>query len=446
MKPFKIVLGIVGATVLLVSASAIKSKLNYDNDGREIVKLIAEYKGWGVPTTNAEYEKLYPEIGLSYEQSLKHIDASVNTYRTNQLFTPEQYLLGVTKNDSLFVEKYLRGSSKTRKDSSASGKLGLDFIWNRCLVQEFCLAALLESYRGDLDGMTADLNESIRIANYNISGPGDCFFGVFLWRSILQTFLRIIEQSPTMTPKILAMMENRNLISMINARSIVYQQFLQNIITARHLDTPLLDKARPPALLRRLIKVPTDEEILESLKEHDDDYVPVSRTGRFLLRERLESWKPVIIKTAKARYPSVQPDPGELEKASSFSHSVPSDLVKLFNQDDHLTSSKGIFQTDTDFRILLQIVTNALKAKAITGRIPDTLAQVAPSVSPSDYRYQTIRDGFAAEIIWHDAKRPSFVHYRISFPLDYSIGAKRIAAYRASIARAQKLLKSSKTP
>ncbi len=441
MKPLKIIIGIVGGAIVITGGLALKSKIAYDQDGQAITKLIAEYKALGVPTTKAAFTKLYPQITLT-AQDEKNLVGQIPRGPSQ---IAKAILLGCIPSDAPFLERVLQQTKKQRDEFISGRRVRYLLMIDDNLVLSFLLAALLESYKHNPGSMELNLKQAVSIINYSIIWPRsiDAYVGAYMSRYVLQTFLRIIEQSPTMTSKILSMMGNPNLILPINTKGVIYEQFLNDLVAARHLDSPILDKKRPPSFLRRFIKVPTDDEILNAMKDHSGDYVPESKTARFILRERLEKWNSVIKAVAKATDPEVLPSSDDLLEASTLSTSIPSDIANFFNQDETLTQGTKIFQSNTDFRVLLQIVTHALTIKSSKGVFPEKLAEVLPPADPNDYRYQTIPGGFKAEIIWHDAKRPSYVHYRISYPLESSVGVRLMAIYRNQIAKAKKELVSS---
>lgn len=61
MKPSHIAFGFAGIAIIIGGAFALKGKLNYDRDGREINRLIGEYKAMGVPTNGTEYFHKIPD-------------------------------------------------------------------------------------------------------------------------------------------------------------------------------------------------------------------------------------------------------------------------------------------------------------------------------------------------------------------------------------------------
>ena len=440
-------------SIVSVVGLSLKSKLNYDSDGKEIVKLISEFKAMGVPTTMDGYIKLYPVLSEA-EKGSTIDDRTVNTNARN-FPSSHALLVASTKADRFLLDEYLKGSVRFRQGiiqsaTSQSGNLGLQrvlvFAYGRDIVREFCLAALSGSLNMDVGTMTANLRYARYVANCVMQRPdgASAFFGVECWRIILTTALRLIELSPSMTNQILAFLETPNLVAKPDVRAIILAEFLSDINGARFLDSPLLDQPRPPAFLNKWIKSPTREEIYNAGVYPKDDNVPKSKLGRMLLRERLESWKPFIISFLRTPDIHQYPNFGEYDDAVSFSPGSPDDFQRIFEAAISSAQSSTLFLTPIDFETVFAIVKNSLKVKEKTGAYPSTLKEAFASANPHNYRYRSTSRGFVVEVIWHDLKRPNFVHYRISYPLEDSIPATMMKVFRKQVAKGTKNIVTSK--
>ena len=116
----------------------------------------------------------------------------------------------------------------------------------------------------------------------------------------------------------------------------------------------------------------------------------------------------------------------------------------LWNDTNYRAQSSTLFLTPIDFETVFAIVKNSLEVKEKTGAYPSTLKEAFASANPHNYRYRSTSRGFVVEVIWHDLKRPNFVHYRISYPLEDSIPATMMKVFRKQVAKGTKNIVTSK--
>lgn len=449
MKPFHIAGGIASAALLIVGAMAIRSKLDYDKEGREITRLIGEFKAIGVPTNGEELFHPIPDSENAWVE-IGPILMDKNGLGNGPLFRSglaSDLLAVTTKQDLPLIRKYLKFNQAKREAITAGLKAkpkiqvphnyneGLmmllpEFATMKAVGRDFCLAAYADALEGNLIGFQQNLEVANRFANHCTDRKEliGVLVGISIHREIMNTALRLAEISPDLIPQIQAYMAKPNLMHISDPKQLFQGEFVMQIASGRFLDTPLADRKPPPWPLNKIVKQSDSSEIESRGKVRSGDYMPKSHGMRTFLRKRLETWKPVLTELmAQKEVKSLPPRPLVVHALDM----IP-DLPPAYNLsfDGFATGDFDTYRNYSLDRQNIDVNLNlwrAIDIKKKTGKYPASLKQIGIPIRSitgnSDYVLRVVKAGILIESveISKDTGKPIF---RRSFPVSLTVEPK----------------------
>ena len=444
MKPFKIALGIGAGAVCLVGVLAFKSKRAYEGDERIINSLIPKYKSMGIPTNELELfvelpdrENAWIELRNVRTIGQSYFDPALIGYKKS--IHSDSLIYGATRADLPFILKYLSQSAIQRqsilriqdkyKKIQFPNRSMLDMEVERHsepYAHEFEVAAYADALSGNSRGMIQNLKAAIYFANDCLTMESPTLsYGVRTWQSVLQTSLRIVEEMPSMTPEIESFMSS-NIVADVDVGGLLKETFVGVLTNIRNIDSSYADKWIPPKFVRSVWPAPSTEELMSAYKSHYGDYTPKSPTIRFVLREMLENWKPLLTKVSGT--PKIKLLPvAEYRSAMKPSNQAKSKMNALFRSYPWDSGLEKSLRKYEQFKTMNAIVWSALKLRTKTGHYPTTLAEVSGTRDTEGFRYKANPSGFVVEIWWDDhAGHGPYLNNQISYPVGSTLSRKSV--------------------
>lgn len=446
MKPLKIAFGIGCFCIVVIGGFTLKSKLDYQDDGREIVRLVAEYKSLGIPTTvnqinisNRDQAGAWNDLKEPFNSVL--FDAYYPGPPNRSNFNSIALLYASQSTDLLLIQNYLTRSRPGRFVISDFVRRELPLVFPRHIfgtppkatnaskyyVNEFLIAAYADSLARNKTGAMKNLEAARYLANSSLQSDDHMmlFAGTESWRMILKACLRIVEASPMMARDIEAFLSYPDLVAGIDQRGLYEINFVQTLMIIRLLDSPLVDRARPPTFLRGFIKTPTKEDIFGAASDKKDDYIPQSATMRRALREKLTLWKPVLADVVNKKWVSE----GQYQTTQGDYRTIPSEFSDIINEDTRGNLGKEILSWQ-QLKTMISLTAKVLNVKIQTGSFPKSFAGIADPVKDKDFAYRLNSDGFGIDILWyHDGAKP-YVHVRLTYPAGDTIQPETMTIYK----------------
>ena len=442
MKPAHLLIGIAGSAILIVGAIAIQHKRSYDQDGREITKLIAEYKALGVPTNGSELfhpipdgENAWTEVG-----PILLTKRGIGTGMAFKSSSALELLLACGKNDLPLIKQYLAENKDKRDEIEAAlkAKPGLqvphnynegymmlvpEFAAIRPLTREYCLAA----YAAGLDGNMPEVRRNLGLANRFatlcterpeiISG----MIGANIRKIMMQTAYRIIEVDPSMTSELKTIMTAPEMSTYSDPKKTLTCEFVGQLELARYFDAPEMDRPTPPAFLKNFINTMEENDVAKLGKVREGDYIPDSSSMRKFLRNRLESWKPFMTELAKSGLPSFT----AYSHANDMTSSIPQKLVFMVQGSDNQDSLiyRGLWMAQ-QYVEMNRVIFKSLEAKAATGSYPKSLESTGIKITstvPADIFVFTANSTGISIWLKPDPKNADNSLSSLSFPTSLTI-------------------------
>ncbi len=454
MKPFTVAISIGGIALLMVGASAIKSKIAYDNDEQAITKLIAEYKALGVPTNGAGLQQpISPSLNAWTEIGPMLLSKQGNG--TGLLFKSGEaleLLLTCSKQDLPLIKKYL-AENKSQRDKieaalNAKPKLQIlhdydegfslllpEFAAIRPLIREYCLAA----YAAGIEGNMAEVKRNLDLANRFVSHCAHRteFIAIAveagLHKNLFQTGFQIIQANPSLSPQIQKLLASYDAIDQPDFKLTAESEFVAHLATARYFDSSELDHPTVPKFLEGLFKQKSPDELMKLGGAHHGDYIPTSHAMRAFLRSRLEMWLPWFQDYKRTGKPSVQ----GFERATDFMQELPSQLAFMAPSssptNDMIFQIVGLPRQHSD---LAKNIFRAMEIKEKSGKYPTTLDAIGIPIQPTVLNdHFTIESSSAGITIKgnHGITDGELEGTSLSFPVTLSISPKLLSKYRDTV-------------
>ena len=440
MKPFHYFLSIAGVTLLVGGGMALQANLKYQADGREIAKLISEYKAMGIPTNGDEFwrpihsdENAWVEIGPLLMN--KNGRGNGPLYRGGISL---DLIYAGTKKDLPTMRKYLKKNQEKRDQvldalrkkpkmqvphDYDEGYMMLlpEYATMKTLCKDFCLEAYVAGLEGDTARMITNLDAATRFAHHCFD-RGELIgsmVGLAIQRQILDTGFRLMEVQPSLRGQIIAYLSAPEFLGQKNLRKVLHGEFLSQVVTTRYLDSPLVDKRRYPSPIDKVFKNPTTEEIMKSSQVRKGDYLPESRSMRAFLRRRLEECKPFMTQLSKQGEIDALPSEADFAKFFDYSQGMPTSLSFLYpNSVDSRITYKNM-SIDLEYADVARIILKAVQTKDRTGSYPDSMNQMGMEVRSysggEGYEYFASEKGVIVNSVRLnlDSKKPAV---KLSFP------------------------------
>ncbi len=399
MKPFKIAIVILGAAVLYAGIASLSAKIKYDGDEREITKLIAEYKAMGVPTNGDELVKTIPDSENAWVE-IGPILLSKQGTGTGNLFKSAvalELMMTCNKKDLPLMRKYLAENQAKREKIEAAlnakPKMQVPHDYDegymmmlpeysaiRGLTREYCLAAYVAGLEGNLPEVTRNLDIANRFATNCLERPEyiGASIGASIRKNILQAALRIIEANPSLTDELESYVTGPAMSLVADPKRIILSEFVAQISIARYFDVPEMDRPAVPSFLKSIVQTRTDGDIEKLGRVRQGDTIPDSSTMRRFLRNRLETWQPILKDLIKSGSTS----PEGYAKVNNINSVLPKKLSFLapdqpyFNR-DQLYRGIGFAQ---EYRGMTTALFKAMTIKRQTGKYPASLREIGSPI------------------------------------------------------------------
>ncbi|MBS1701835.1 MAG: hypothetical protein JST12_09260 [Armatimonadetes bacterium] len=443
MKPVRIVLAIAVAAIIATVISSMLRNRAYNADGEAINRIIKELKSAGVPTTQKEFEQQYPQDeggdDLKVFTNFSWEDAWNKEYRN--LPNPLAMLYCGTSADLPTMRRYVAGSSKMRnlffvksknlQSSAVAARLDVGEMDSVILDFGFC--AYYSTLTGDDEETLKNLRAAIYLIHFCGSRPTfDHTVNSYRWRELFPFLLRIVEVHPSITPKVVALLHPARL----DPRGILISFFVADVSAVRSVDSPLLDAPRLPKFFNRIHYNPTAVEQSEAGGSHDDDYMPQSRLGRALLRERLERWRGLMLEMAPRSNEYVIPDLSKIRVCIAYPKWISDDMAVFLTDRSTTTVGAEGFTVHDNLEAELSILRAVLSFKYKNGYFPSTLSEATLMTVPKVFVYQITAKGFELTQLSNggSTRKPSF-HHRIGYPAADCIDPRTLAIYKRQMER-----------
>ncbi|MBS1728327.1 MAG: hypothetical protein JST51_16525 [Armatimonadetes bacterium] len=443
MKPVRIVLAIAVAAIIATVISSMLRNRAYNADGEAINRIIKELKSAGVPTTQKEFEQQYPQDeggdDLKVFTNFSWEDAWNKEYRN--LPNPLAMLYCGTSADLPTMRRYVAGSSKMRnlffvksknlQSSAVAARLDVGEMDSVILDFGFC--AYYSTLTGDDEETLKNLRAAIYLIHFCGSRPTFAHaLNSSRWQSLLPFVIRIIDVRPSLAPIVVELLHPAKL----DTRGVLISFFVSDLTAVRNIDSPLLDAPVLPKFLNRIHHNPTEDELSQAGLPRIDDYVSESRRGRSLLRERLESWRDLMLEVAPRSKEYVVPKQTDIEDSIAYSDWIPDNIVKLLDKAGSRSNSAKGFEAQIDLEAQLSILRAVLSFKYKNGRFPNSVSEATAEIFPKTLAYRKTANGFVLETIWNDRpNRKPYVHQRIGYPAADCIDPRTIANYKRQMER-----------
>lgn len=399
MKPVRFLLAIAGVAVLFGGASMLRGKILHDQNGKEITKLISEYKAMKVPTNGGEFARTIPDeenawltVGpLLMEKTDKGAKIIYKSGIAMELLYAGQ------KHDLTTLEAYLKPGEQVREAVAKAmtrkpgfmvehdydeGPLLLlpEFATFKSICRDYILAAFVEALKGDAKGAKENLAAANRFAVLCLKGDNliSNLVGQSIRRMMYISALRIQEEAePQVAAEVAQFMLSKEVIQAGDIKRVIEGEFLLTLAAARNFDMPLADKAEIFYPLNLLIKPKERDasEIEKAVVIRHGDYIPNSRNMRTYLRDRLKDWQPIF--TALGSYQSDQklPDAKLFEQALDGKFKVPPILTTFIFS----PGSESVYENLGNEREYIDVnraIWTAIQTKKKTGQYPKSLAEI----------------------------------------------------------------------
>ncbi len=399
MKLLKAALGLGGVTLLLVGAASFSNRIAYSQDGREITRLIAEYKAMGVPTNGDELVKMIPDSENAWVEIGPILENKVGDGATI-LFKSAialELMMTCNKNDLPLMRKYLTENQAKRERIEAAliakPKIQVPHDYDegyimrlyeyspiRALTREYCLAAYVAGLDGNLPEVIRNLDLANRFATNCIESPiyVGTSIGASLRKNILQAALRIIEANPALANELESYCTGPAMSPVADPKRVVLSEFVAQISIPRYFDDPEMDRPAVPSFLKSIVQTRTEGDIEKLGHARHGDFVPDSTTMRGFLRNRLETWQPILNELSKTGSTS----PEDYAKVNDMSSVLPKKLSFLapdqpFFDRDQLYHGIGLAQA---YREMTKALFNAMAIKRKTGKYPSSLQEIGSPI------------------------------------------------------------------
>jgi hypothetical protein len=399
VKSIQIVLGTVGLVIVVAAGLEIKSKVEYDRNGREITKLIAEYKAMGVPTNGDELVKTIPDKENAWVE-IGPILLSRRGEGTAILFKSsiaQELLLTCDKSDLPLIRKYLAENQSKREKIAAAlnskpslqvphdydeGYMMLlpEYSAMRAVTREYCLAAYASGIEGNIPEAIRNLDLANRLAANCIARPDyvGVSVGASIRKNIVQSGSRIIEANGASAPQIEAFLTSPPMSTVADPKLVLRSEFIAQISIGRYFDVPEMDRTPVPKFLTWAINRKEPDYYKLGQVKHGDE-MPASRTMRSLLRNRLEAWKPIMAELGTSTLPFAE----NYALASDMYSVMPKRLSFMMPDQpyfdrDQLFNGIGFAQV---YRKMTKAMFKALAIKRQSGKYPPSLKDLKASIN-----------------------------------------------------------------
>ncbi len=367
MKLLKIVCGILIGAIAFGITSELKARDQYESEAKEIPRLIAELKSLRAPLDSDELDDQYPIYGIWTEaEKSKILDLPDYNPNTSSMGTAWDIFWNASRRDLPYLRKYLTGSKELRQQVLLT-KSNLRFRdddkpLTSKLPREFLLAAMEASYSGKSSQVIANLDAIRAICNYLI-GSKSPWMASDPIEILLKGVIHLYEVNPSLEPKLVAWLNQPDFFSKPNVALQIKDQFLLDLIMRVQVDTPLLDKFRPPQFLRRWWKPPTTDQIYDDCKEVQTNYVPKSHVARHLMAATLRGW----VKAFRKLKDTSNEDYTEVirlaERAHDFDGINAQDFKGLCERVSESYYTETDFKEFSDLRLVLAAILSAHSAR-----------------------------------------------------------------------------------
>ena len=451
MKPFQIVIGIVGSAVMIIAGIGVRSKMAYDNDSRDISKLIAEYRAVGIPTNGDEIFHRIPDCENAWVEigPMLVIPGAPTPFKSEEAV---ELMMTCGKKDLPLIKRYLAENESKRNAIEAAlkakPKLQVPHDYDegymmmlqemtpiRSVVREYCLAA----YAAGLEGNMPEVKRNLNLANRFVVLCTDrseyisAMIGASLRKTMMQSAYRIIEAKPSLQPELRALMTSPEMTTYTDPKRVAESEFVAQLELARYFDIAQMDKPDVPSFLKGFIKGPEENEIFKLGKARAGDYIPQSFTMRKFLKARLEHWKPFMTEMVKSGFPSMD----KYSFATDFGDSLPSKLQAFVgpgnNQDSQIYRGLGTGRMNNEMNL---VIFKSLDAKQKTGSYPSSLESLGfgldSTISADNISLIADKNGVLVRCnsgkTLEDNALPS-----LSFPARLSVEPKTLSHYAAKV-------------
>ncbi|MEI7986259.1 MAG: hypothetical protein WCI55_11585 [Armatimonadota bacterium] len=399
MKPFHVAFGIGGATILIVGIASLKSKLDHDRNGREITRLIAEYKAIGVPTNGDELVKTIPDSENAWVE-IGPILLSKQGTGTGNLFKSAvalELMMTCNKNDLPLMRKYLTENQPKRERIEAAltakpkmqvphdydeGYMMLlpEYSAIRALTREYSLAAYVAGLEGNLPEAIRNLDLANRFATNCIESPiyVGTSIGASIRKNIIQASLRIIEANPALANELETYVTGPTMSTVADPKRVILSEFVAQISIARFFDVPEMDRPAVPSFLKSIVQTRTEGDIEKLGRVRHGDTIPDSSTMRKFLRNRLEKWQPILNDLSKSGSISSE----SFAKINDLTSVLPSKLSFLapdqpYFDRDQLYRGIGLAHA---YHELSKALFKAIAIKRKTGKYPNSFQEIGSPI------------------------------------------------------------------
>jgi hypothetical protein len=399
LKPLQIAFGIGGAALLIVGIASLKSKLDHDRNGREITRLIAEYKAMGVPTNGDELVKTIPDSENAWVE-IGPILLSKQGKGTGNLFKSAvaiELMMTCNKNDLSLMRKYPAENQAKRESIEAAlnakpkiqvphdydeGYMMLlpEYSAIRALTREYCLAAYVAGLEGNMPEVTRNLDIANRFATNCLERPEyiGASIGASIRKNIIQAALRIIEANPALANELETYVTAPAMSTVADPKRVVLSEFVAQISIPRYFDVPEMDRQAVPSFLKSIVQTRTEGDIEKLGRVRHGDTIPDSSTMRKFLRNLLEKWQPILSDLSKSGSTS----PEGYAKIYDLTSVLPQKLSFLapdqpYFDRDQLYRGIGLAQV---YRGMTTALFKAMAIKRKTGKYPNSFQEIGSPI------------------------------------------------------------------
>ena len=250
----------------------------------------------------------------------------------------------------------------------------------RSLTREYCLASYVAGLEGNMPEVTRNLDIANRFATNCLERPEyiGASIGASLRKNILQAALRVIEANPALSDELESYVTGPAMSTVADPKRIILSEFVAQISIARYFDVPELDRPAVPSFLKGIVATRTDGDIEKLGRVRHGDTIPDSSTMRKFLRNRLETWQPILKDLIKSGSTS----PEGYAKVNNINSELPKKLSFLapdqpyFNR-DQLYRGIGFAQ---EYREMAKALFKAMAIKRKTGKYPNSFQEIGSPI------------------------------------------------------------------
>ena len=449
MKLFKIILGIIGAAVVLTIGLGLKSKFDRDHMRAQVTADLAKIAALGIPTNDDEFKASRTPSKTDAWWQLKDVltEKPPPNYTSMAGFDPLALIFASGVQDLPTLRIYLSQSLKARTavlETMRQGKsLNLpETIYGtplysdtqvRNLTRDFVIDAVYQALSGNRTGIRERLAAARYLANCLLHNTIS-YYGETQWRTtVIPGAMRILEITPVMSVEVYSFLEQPNLIAEFNPRSYYQWVFLNDCSRILSMDSRQLDRFETPKWAKSIIHAPSIEEVRDASKDKPSGYMPESATALRAYIQLLDRWKPILGKVAKG-FPITDQDEAPTKQPYT---GMSKEISELLSWSDELDMS-WMMDDSRRLKVVAAAVIKALRIKRLTGGFPQRQEDVIDAKDAKNSAYHLMVNGFSVNaLIYSKDKRAMIPVTKINFPTFHRFTPARFKAFGQQLAMAR---------